>query len=120
MTTTSDHTETATIGQHLHVAPDPTAEATLARLLDLASRMRYVVVPHREWHELLAAGQEASAFLTAANAEVRRLRQALEEIAQRSHGVRSFEQSARLAGIHEYATSVLDPTPERVIDGSAP
>jgi len=120
MTTTSDPTETATIGQHLHVAPDPSAEATLARLLDLAGRMHYVVVPHREWHELLAAGQEAAAFLQAANAEVRRLRQALEEIAQRAHGVRSFEQSARLAGIHEYATTVLDPAIERVIDGNAP
>lgn len=75
MTTTADTTETATIGQHLHVAPDPSAEATLARLLDLAGRMHYVVVPHREWHELLAAGQEAAGFLQAANAEVRRLRQ---------------------------------------------
>ncbi|MEZ5236860.1 MAG: hypothetical protein R2749_29825 [Acidimicrobiales bacterium] len=125
MTTTSDHTETATIGPGLRPvpapAPDPADAANVLRgLIRLADDLSYTVVPNDAYAELVAAGQEAAAFLQAANAEVRRLRQALAEIAERSHGVRSFEQSARLAGIHEYATSVLDPGTERVIDGSAP
>ena len=125
MTTTSDHTETATIGPGLRAVHTPAlnpddATNVLRGLIRLADDLSYTVVPSDAYAELVAAGQEAAAFLQAANAEVRRLRQALAEIAERSHGVRSFEQSARLAGIHEYATSVLDPGTERVIDGSAP
>ena len=125
MTTTSDHTETATIGPGLRAVHTPAlnpddATNVLRGLIRLADDLSYTVVPSDAYAELVAAGQEAAAFLQAANAEIRRLRQALAEIAERSHGVRSFEQSARLAGIHEYATSVLDPGTERVIDGSAP
>lgn len=134
MTTTADTTETATIGHALRPLPaadqppprSPTqAPATspdedpVAALHRWAHTLGHIALPAADYAELVAAGQEAAAFLQAANAEVRRLRQALEEIAQRAHGVRSFEQSARLAGIHEYATTVLDPTIERLIDGNA-
>lgn len=136
MTTSADLTETTTIGHSLRPVPAPAAQqppprtpthapATspdddpVASLHRWAHTLGHVALAASDYDELIAAGQEAAAFLTAANSEVRRLRDALEEIATRSHGVRSFEQSARLAGIHEYATAALDPTIERLIDGGA-
>lgn len=136
MTTSADLTETAHIGHSLRPVPAPAAQQPpprtptlappthpdddpVAALHRWAHTLGHVALAADDYAEIIAAGRDTIALLQAANAEVRHLRNALEEIAQRSHGVRSYEQPARLAGIHEYATAALDPTIERVIDGGA-